>query len=86
MIMASDHLARFAAQLNRIEASTNQIERAVFGESMAGHTGLVDDVKALKQFREDQNSKVIWMSGAVAGAVAALGLGFKALMAKIFGT
>lgn len=92
MTMDTDQLGIFTAQLNRIESkteqtaeTTRQIARAVFGEILAGHSGLVDDVKELKKFKDDQNAKVLWMSGAVAGAVAAVGLGFKAIMAKLFG-
>ena len=66
------------AQLNRIEESTARMERAVFGEESAGHTGLVEDVKAIKQWRDNATMKVVGTAGVVSGAI----LGFKTIIAK----
>lgn len=69
------------AQLNRIERSTERIERAVFGETESGLPGLVDDVRHLKMFRDSQKLTAAY----VGGGVAALVLGAKAVVAKFFG-
>lgn len=69
------------AQLNRIEFSTNRIERAVFGEEASGLPGLVSDVRGLKHWRDSLNLK----TATIAGGVAAAMLGVKAVWVKLFG-
>lgn len=67
-------------QLDRIEKSVSEIERAIFGESKSGLNGLVQDMKEMKDFRAKQNLK----AAGVAGAVSVAALFAKAIWGKLF--
>ena len=57
-------------QLDRIERSLGRMERAIFGELDAGLSGLVQDMREMKDFKAKQNLKAAGVAGAV--SVAAL--------------
>lgn len=67
-------------QLDRIERSLARVERAIFGELDAGLSGLVQDMKEMKAFKDKQNLK----AAGVAGGVTVVALLAKSVWGKIF--
>ena len=58
-----------------------EIKQAVLGNKSIGLNGLVDDMKAMKEFRDSIAIKVALVSGFVSASI----IGGKALLAKLFG-
>ncbi len=58
-----------------------EIKQAVLGDPDIGLNGLVGDMREMKEFRSSLHLKV----AGVAGAVAAVVVGGKAVLAKLFG-
>jgi hypothetical protein len=73
-------LDRMEIAINETKAMVARTGRAVFGELDSGLTGLVHDVRELKEFKEKQNIQAAKVSGAVAMAL----LGLQYAWKKIF--
>ena len=58
-----------------------EIKQAVLGNKSIGLNGLVDDMKAMKEFRDSIAIKVALVSGFVSATI----IGGKALITKLFG-